>query len=306
MYVEYGKIDSFMRSLTPGYRCPTCFHEVTSDNAEVTSSQLQILAAERVSAGKKAKSDLAVLKARDVSERETFAKIKSDEILIFDNLLIDFRGQLQAADVERQNDEEHWREALKALNNEIQEVEYRRANGNLSVEQLSRLSQLYQAKREWELQIGLLTEAVNKPDPEETITWLNDDITRLNILVNGALLYVGKKNELLFSALQMNKARVSLYDVVKSTGEIKDTFKFTFDGRDYRRLSLSEKIRAGLELAELIKRLSGRNYPTFVDNSESICVIDNVRPVSQMIFSVVAKGKPLAVVAKETSLRKAG
>ncbi len=63
---------------------------------------------------------------------------------------------------------------------------------------------------------------------------------------------------------------ISLYDVVKTTGEVKDIFKFTYNGRQYDRLSLSEKVRAGMEVSELMKRLTGRNYPVFVDNMESV------------------------------------
>ena len=43
--------------------------------------------------------------------------------------------------------------------------------------------------------------------------------------------YISKRAELTFSQLKMNRVEISLYDVVKSTGEVKDTFKFTYSGR---------------------------------------------------------------------------
>ena len=85
------------------------------------------------------------------------------------------------------------------------------------------------------------------------------------------------------------------YDVVKSTGEVKDTFKFTYGGRRYDRLSLSEKIRAGMEVSELMKRLTGRNYPTFVDNMESVDDLANVRPSGQVIMAKCVSNAPLQV-----------
>lgn len=85
------------------------------------------------------------------------------------------------------------------------------------------------------------------------------------------------------------------YDVVKSTGEVKDTFKFSYGGRRYDRLSLSEKIRAGMEVAELMKRLTGRNYPTFVDNMESVDDLANVRPTGQVIMAKCVSNAPLQV-----------
>ena len=93
----------------------------------------------------------------------------------------------------------------------------------------------------------------------------------------------------------MNKVEISLYDVVKSTGEVKDTFKFTYGGRRYDRLSLSEKIRAGVEVSELMKRLTGRNYPTFVDNMESVDDLANVRPTGQVIMAKCVSNAPLQV-----------
>ena len=98
-----------------------------------------------------------------------------------------------------------------------------------------------------------------------------------------------------FSQLKMNRVEISLYDVVKSTGEVKDTFKFTYSGRRYDRLSLSEKIRAGMELSELIKRLTGRNYPVFVDNMESVDDLANVRPTGQIIMAKCVSNAPLQV-----------
>ncbi|WP_298033687.1 hypothetical protein [uncultured Dysosmobacter sp.] len=88
---------------------------------------------------------------------------------------------------------------------------------------------------------------------------------------------------------------ISLYDVVKTTGECRDTFKFTYGGRRYDRLSLSEKICAGMEVSELMKRLTGRNYPVFVDNMESIDDLANVRPTGQLIMAKCVKGAELQV-----------
>ena len=93
----------------------------------------------------------------------------------------------------------------------------------------------------------------------------------------------------------MNRVEISLYDVVKTTGEVKDTFRFTYNGRRYDRLSLSEKIRAGMEVSELMKRLTGRNYPQFIDNMESVDDIANVKPSGQVIMAKCVHGAPLSI-----------
>jgi hypothetical protein len=115
--------------------------------------------------------------------------------------------------------------------------------------------------------------------------------------VNSLLFYLSKRAELTFEQLHMNRVAISLYDVVKTTGEFKDTFKFTYNGRRYDRLSLSEKIRAGMEVSELIKKLTGRNYPVFVDNMESVDDLANVQPTGQIIMARCVRGAALDIKA---------
>lgn len=71
--------------------------------------------------------------------------------------------------------------------------------------------------------------------------------------------------------------------------------KFTYNGRRYDWLSLSEKIRAGMEVSELMKRLTGRNYPQFVDNMESVDDLANVRPTGQVIMAKCVSKAELSV-----------
>lgn len=126
--------------------------------------------------------------------------------------------------------------------------------------------------------------------------------------ITGVGFYAGAKIDYLYhqDKLRMNRVSITLYDVVKSTGEVKDVFRFTYEGRDYICLSHSERIRAGLEVAELIKRLLGVEYPTFIDDVESVPVIDNVRPTGQVFIAKVIKGTALQVqVADNTGVPKA-
>ena len=93
--------------------------------------------------------------------------------------------------------------------------------------------------------------------------------------------------------LKMNRASIKLYDVAKTTGEIKDVFVFTYDGKDYRWLSTSEKIKAGLEVSELLARLTCLEYPTYIDNAE--CITTKLSPVRGQVILAYARGTELAV-----------
>ena len=95
--------------------------------------------------------------------------------------------------------------------------------------------------------------------------------TKAQIIENRDMLtavsrYISRRAELVFEAVKMNRVSISLYDVAKSTGEVRDVFKFNYEDRPYICLSHSEKIRAGLEVSELIKRIAGVNFPVFIDD----------------------------------------
>ena len=149
---------------------------------------------------------------------------------------------------------------------------------------------------ELETKIRMLSETLEQPDIKGEMESIQQEIDAKKLLISHAVNYLGKKNELLFAPLKMNRVSISLSEVKKTTGEVKDTFKFAYNGKEYAKLSLSEKLRAGLEIAELVKRLSGRCYPTFIDNGESISVVDNVRLTGQTLFSKVQKDRPLTIV----------
>ena len=73
--------------------------------------------------------------------------------------------------------------------------------------------------------------------------------------------YAAKRTELAVRDLQMPNVCIQLYDVVRTTGEVVDVFRFTYKQRDYRTLSLSEKILAGIEAAAMMRRITGHRLP---------------------------------------------
>ncbi len=137
---------------------------------------------------------------------------------------------------------------------------------------------------------------VNRDKLIKDIESYREQIKQKKELESAVKLYISERVRLMFSDFcTLSRVSVSLYDIIKKTGEVKDVFKFTYEDRPYKCLSLSEKIRAGLEISELIKKLTGRGYPVFIDNCESVPVIDNVRPTGQVFLSQVVKGAPLSV-----------
>lgn len=128
----------------------------------------------------------------------------------------------------------------------------------------------------------------------------------MNARISAVVDYASVRNELLFKALHTPNVEFQLYDVVKKTGELVPAWKFRYRGTSYQCLSRSEKILAGLEVVELLKRLTGRCYPVFIDDSESVDHIP--RPSGQALISKKVADQPLKVQVKNTpmNLPKAG
>ena len=200
---------------------------------------------------------------------------------------------------------------LERLHSEIQSTELDRECGMLSQEEIEELNRARTEFAGLNAKIEVLSKLVQaSPEAagkqEQDIKQMQASIQQKKELLSALAFYISKRVEINFSKLRMNRVSITLYDVVKSTGEVKDVFRFTYEGRDYICLSHSERIRAGLEVAELIKRLLGVEYPTFIDDVESVPVIDNVRPTGQVFIAKVIKGTALQVqVADNTGVPKA-
>ena len=52
-----------------------------------------------------------------------------------------------------------------------------------------------------------------------------------------------------------------------------------------------------MDVSELMKRLTGRNYPQFIDNMESVDDLANVRPTGQVIMAKCVRGAELLIRA---------
>lgn len=86
---------------------------------------------------------------------------------------------------------------------------------------------------------------------------------------------------------------IRLFKQNKGDGELKPDFEVEMDGKPYRKLSLSESIRAGLELRDVLSKQSCIVAPCFVDNAESITRF--TQPNGQLIMCRVVAGQELNI-----------
>ena len=288
--VRYQRESAAYKAFHAGMECPACHRSVTEQSLPEVQAALKKVLSELYAAGSEQRAQLIELQEMDKKAADTFARFKEDDL---------GKWAAEAAEMEQRcaSLAEQASAETECLRAEIQTLTADLEYGNLSQAEYDRLGTCREELRQSEAKIAALQDmtAAQLPDFDREIAQANANIAEIKRKMADVIAYISKRVELTFSQLKMNRVEISLYDVVKSTGEVKDTFKFQYGGRRYDRLSLSEKIRAGMEVSELMKRLTGRNYPVFVDNMESVDDLANVRPTGQIIMAKCVSGAALQV-----------
>lgn len=301
---EFNRLRHIHNGLKAGVQCPLCRQTVTEQTLPQVKEEFAVSLRNIQSEGCQLTVQLKEIQELDAKARAVFEQYQNDDIAACEaelKSLSEQRAQEVAQRAGRQNE-------LDRLHSEIQGVELDRECGMLTQEEAMELESLRTQLLETGARINVLSEMaqaspVAAKQQQEDIRRLQAQIQQKREIITALAFYISKRVEISFSRLKMNRVAISLYDVVKTTGEVKDVFRFTYEGRDYLCLSHSEKIRAGLEVAELIKRLLGVVYPTFIDDVESVPVIDNVHPTGQVFIAKVVKGAALQVQIADAPAR---
>lgn len=288
--VRYQRESAAYKAFHAGMECPACHRSVTEQSLPEVQAALKKVLSELYAAGSEQRAQLIELQEMDKKATDTFAQFKEDDLGKWAAEAAEMEQRCASLAEQASAETEHLRAEIQTL---TADLEY----GNLSQAEYDRLGTCREELRQSEAKIAALQTmtAAQLPDFDREIAQANASIAEIKRKMANVIAYISKRAELTFSQLKMNRVEISLYDVVKSTGEVKDTFKFQYGGRRYDRLSLSEKIRAGMEVSELMKRLTGRNYPVFVDNMESVDDLANVRPTGQIIMAKCVSGAVLQV-----------
>ena len=285
---QYQRENKILKAFVPGISCPTCRRPVTDQNLSEVRNALQEVINAIVAEDRELRTQLEQLQQLDAKAQVVFDQFQADDIIKMQDELDGLTQQRAKLTEDRQTND---------LRAQIQQLSASLEYGNLSQQEYEQLNGCRAELMQCRVQLRAAENTLSqKPeDFDAQIAQAQQKVNALKVLISNVVIYARKRAELTFEKLKMNRVEVSLYDVVKSTGEQKAAFKFTYNGRRYDRLSLSEKIRAGMELSELVKRLTGRNYPVFVDNMESVEELSNVRPTGQVIMAKCVHGARLSV-----------
>ena len=296
---QYSRKVAFYQELRSGAACPTCQRSIGDMEVDSVRETLKAAILDLGAKGKECTVQFNELRALEQKSMETFRQFQADDMAALEQEMQALSAG--ASDAGADDAVEQQRGDLSAIRQAMQELTVRLEYGNLDQEEYDRLHTAKEERQICAAELAAL-KSVLSHSAEEFSTQI--DAMRAQILekkkrIADVALYVSRRAELTFSQLKLNRVAISLYDVVKSTGEVKDVFRFTYNGRRYDRLSLSEKIRAGMEVSELMKRLTGRNYPVFIDNMESVEELSNIRPTGQVIMAKCVPFAELTVKAAQ-------
>lgn len=295
LYGRYNDEAGRLQYLQTQGVCPTCLRRIDSGSfPEIQSAfakRLQKIQADGVALRQQSE----LLANQETQARQEFDALKTGEITRLEQELAE-----APADTAAQQ-----RELIKA---KIKELSAFRALGGLTAEEAQQYQTLFHEQGKLESEICQITKMLDSlPNgQQEGLDKLDAEIRTLQDKITAAKVYQSERAALLFAPVQMHKAGLKLYEPMKESGELRDVFKLTWDGRDYVRLSLSERMRCGLEVVELLSRLSGKSYPLFVDNTESFCDLGAAQHDGQMILARVVARQTLQVKSLDAPQQKAG
>ena len=286
--------------LKAGVQCPVCRQTVTAEGLPALRREFEASIRSLCQQGREQVQAYQQLQERDARDRAAFVQEQRQALTTGAEQLEQLRQQReQIQQTARQASKQHTQQATQ-LRAQIQNIELDLEYGRLTQEEYETLTRAKGAVDTLTAELAVLREqAAQLPQTiqaqQTALAEIQGRMAEKRELLSALGRYIARRAELALSALRMNRVSLSLYDVAKTTGEVRDTFRFCYEGRPYFCLSRSEKIRAGLEVSELIKGIVGIRCPVFIDDAESVPVIDNVRPSGQIFLATVVRGAQLQV-----------
>lgn len=280
----YSALKEKLNKLKPGSKCPTCSVTLTDELYTCAAADIASELHKVIDSANGLTETRKEMLETEQKAKQTFDRFKKDDTEKLSAELDELR---------RTGDD-----SPEIMQREIEEIDMLLSRGLLSDEEFSELESEERNLAELEAQIKKLREY----SVDAQITALNEQAAsfennkrKYTEILSSLEEYVSKRTELLAEELKMPNVSITLFETVKTTGELKSVFRFAYNGRNYAALSLSERTAAGLEICALMRRLTGLNFPVFIDNTESVAHFDMSSLSCQTVFLRMVKNAPLSV-----------
>lgn len=241
--------------------CPTCKQELKNENLikalKITYKKNINTIAEKIESLKKETQELIDRKKKQI---EKYRVLKTPQMQEKAKMRDEIKTKIDILQKEKSE--------IDLFNKEVELKHNEIVNAKKKIEEFDNLSKE-------------MTETIDRYNSQLKIA------TRLNLLIIQE--QMKKVNRYL------KNVTIEFSSVNEETGEIMDVYEVKYKGRKYEKLSKSYKLRADIEIATLINKVTGINTPMFVDDVESITEIETTNNI-QTIMAIVIKFNDLEVL----------
>lgn len=132
---------------------------------------------------------------------------------------------------------------------------------------------------------------------------ISDEITSLTLIKNSITEFNQMKIRLIEDNIKtyFDKVSLKVEEVNQNTGEITSCFKVLYNNKPIETCSLSEQVKAGIEITEMVQNNLGIDYPVFLDNNESVT---EIKALNRQVIRAVVIDVPEVVSIKEELLNE--
>ncbi len=241
--------------------CPTCKQEIKNENLinalKITYKKNINTIAEKIS---NLKNETQELMNKKKSQIKKYKEMKTPEMQAKSEKREDLKSQIDMLKKEKAE--------IDLFNKEVELKHNDIVNAKKKIEEFDKLS-------------TEITDKIDKYTKQVKIA------TRLNLLIIQEQMKKVKD--------YLKNVTIEFSSIDEATGEIIDTYDIKYCGRKYEKLSKSYKLRADIEIATLINKITGINTTMFVDDVESITQLNNESGL-QMILAIVIKYNDLEIL----------
>lgn len=258
---------------------------ITESNIDAYTEQLNAELKRIYDFGVSVAGRKAELEELEEKSKATFEQFKADDIARLTDELQTLEANGEQVDVA----------AIRAQLSSLDDLE---KYGNLTEEEFIELRDLEATLIGINAQIETLENSISEEKLKTALVEkdiFTEQITKYKNIASALQEYIFKRAELATEELDMPNVKIRLFDIVRGTGEVRNAFKFDYKGREYTTLSLSEKTLAGIEIAAMMRNITGKDYPICIDNTESIAAFNNTQMPSQIMMIRVVRQQPLLI-----------
>lgn len=278
--------------------CDKCGNSI--DLTKETKEMLKVEIKEICSAGVKLKDEIKEIEAKNAEIIENNTKIKANKKAEVSQQLKKIESKRQLFLAQAEADKQEYEEKRQAI---LSKKEKTNAEYLYKLNYLEHRIQSLEEDKEEILRLNASIDAAishneklvkDKELNEEKIKNSKNKIEQLKVAIDAAKQYNSIKLKKQFNQIKpyLDKVEINFEKLTKD-GELKEDFKVLYEGKEFNKLSDAQKIKASLEISNLLINAQNLHFPIFIDRAESINIIPEID--TQMIQAKVTKDSEIKV-----------